>query len=455
MIMRYGKFLTILMASIIGFSSCSKDDNDPEPTNESNVLSGNISSNMTLTSDREWFLKGTVYVTDGVTLTIQPGTVIKGYVPQSASEISLKGTLVIERGAKINANGSADKPIVFTSGLPVGQRRPGDWGGVVLLGRATTNQGENVTIEGGIGRQYGGTNDDDNSGIMRYVRIEFAGISAEPGSEINSLTLGGVGRGTTLEYIQAVYGNDDAFEFFGGTVNAKYLVAYATADDDFDFDFGYRGTIQYAVSLRNPRFVDSADPGNGVECDNDKNGTSATPTTKPVLSNFTFVGPNNATGTAANHNFTARFRKATHFVLNNSIMIGYQKAGLSLESAGTVNSYSGGGSEFKNNLIYAVAEPFKSDQANIMTAAQMEVKALAEGNLKFATANEINLTDPFNLTSPNFMPKEGSAALSGTFANYQNAFTATQYRGAFGSSGSNWIQGWANFNFSATSEGTY
>lgn len=441
------------MAGIMAFSSCSKDDDDPKTTNDENVLSGNISSNMTLTSDKEWFLKGTVYVTEGATLTIQPGTVIKGYVPQTASEVNLKGTLVIERGAKINANGSADKPIVFTSGLPVGDRRPGDWGGVVLLGRATTNQGQNVTIEGGIGRQYGGTNDSDNSGVMKYVRIEFAGISSEPGSEINSLTLGGVGNGTILEYIQAVYSNDDAFEFFGGTVNAKYLVAYATADDDFDFDFGYRGTIQYAVSLRNPRFVDSGDPGNGIECDNNKDGSAATPTTRPVLSNFTFVGPNNGAGVAANHNFNARFRKATNFVLNNSIMLGYQKAGLSLESAGTVNSYVGGTSEFKNNLVYAVAELFKSDQANILTAAQMEAKALMEGNLKFSTAGEVNLTDPFNLTSPNFLPKTGSAALSGTFANSNNAFVATDYRGAFGSS--NWLQGWTNFNFTATTGGTY
>lgn len=451
--MKHSKIFTLFIAGIIGFSSCKNDDPTPPVVNAPEELSGNIGSNKTLTADREWFLKGSVYVTEGVTLTIEPGTVIKGYVPKTTAEVNLKGALVIERGARINASGSVEKPIVFTSGMPAGQRKPGDWGGVVLLGRATTNQGTNVTIEGGIGRQYGGTNDDDNSGTMRYVRIEFAGVSAEPGSEINSLTLGGVGRGTTLEYIQSVYGNDDAFEFFGGTVNAKYLVAYGTADDDFDFDFGYRGTIQYAVSLRNPKFVDSADPGNGIECDNDKNGTTATPTTRPVLSNFTFVGPNNATGTAANHNFANRFRKATNFVLNNSILLGYQKAGLSLESDGTVNSYVAGTSEFKNNLVFAIAEPFKTDRPAIFTVAQMEAKAIADGGVTLATANAAMLTAPFNLTAPNFLPQTGSPALAGTFANSNNAFVATNHRGAFGTS--NWLQGWANFNFTANAEGAY
>lgn len=452
--MKNGKIFTYLIAAAVLLSSCGKDDKPDVINNTPEELSGNISANKTLTADKEWFLKGTVYVTSGATLTIEPGTVIKGYVPKTADEVRLKGTLVIERGAKIMANGTANSPIVFTSGLAAGQRRPGDWGGIVLLGKATNNQGANVRIEGGIGRDYGGTDDADNSGVMKYVRIEFAGISSEPGSEINALTLGSVGSGTTIEYIQTIYANDDAYEFFGGTVNAKYLVAYATADDDFDFDFGYRGKIQYAVSLRNPRFVDSADPGNGIECDNDKNGTNATPTTRPVLSNFTFVGPNNAEGTAANHNFANRWRKAAHFVLNNSILLGYQKAGLSLESDGTNNSYVAGTSEFKNNLVFAVAEPFKTDKPAIISVAAMLTKAIADGNVVLPAAADVKLTSAFNLTAPNFLPATGSPALLGTFANMNNAFfTSTTYRGAFGTT--NWLQGWSSFNFTATAEGTY
>src|SRR5690606_24538277 len=210
----------------------------------------------------------------------------------------------IEPGAKIMANGTENNPIVFTSGKAVGDREPGDWGGIILLGKAPTNRGTASlpSIEGGVGRTYGGTDPEDNSGVMRYVRIEYAGIAAQPNSEINALTFGGVGSKTVIEHIMTSYANDDAYEFFGGTVSPRYLVAYATADDDFDFDFGYSGSIQYAVSLRDPKFVDPGDAGNGIECDNDGNGTDATPNTHPVLSNLTIIGPNNASGTAGNHN---------------------------------------------------------------------------------------------------------------------------------------------------------
>jgi hypothetical protein len=211
--------------------------------------------------------------------------------------------------------GTAAKPIVFTSGKAVGQRNPGDWGGIIILGKAKTNRSTEPTIEGGVGKNFGGTVDNDNSGTLKYVRIEFAGIASQPNSEINGLTLGGVGSGTTIEYVQVAYGNDDAFEIFGGTVNAKYLVAYATADDDFDFDFGYSGRIQFGVALRDPSVVDPGDAGNGIECDNDGTGTNATPATRPVLSNFTFVGPNVDNTASKNHNYANRFRRATNFVL--------------------------------------------------------------------------------------------------------------------------------------------
>src|SRR5690606_33335355 len=210
----------------------------------------------------------------------------------------------IEPGAKIMANGTENNPIVFTSGKAVGDREPGDWGGIILLGKAPTNRGTASlpSIEGGVGRTYGGEDPEDNSGIMRYVRIEYAGIAAQPNSEINGLTFGGVGRGTTIENIMVSYGNDDGYEFFGGTVNCKNLIAFANADDDFDFDFGYNGTIQYGISLRHPQFADPGDAANGIEADNDGDGSGATPNTRPILSNFTFIGPNSASNTQANHN---------------------------------------------------------------------------------------------------------------------------------------------------------
>jgi hypothetical protein len=274
------KLLVAILA--FGLMSCEKELGGGDvPINipTSTTLTGNINTTTTLTADKVWTLKGYVYVTDGAKLIIQPGTTI-------VSDISEKGALVIERGAQIVAEGTATKPIVFTSGKAVGERAPGDWGGIVILGRAKTNRTSEPTIEGGIGRPYGGTNDLDNSGVLRFVRIEYAGIAALPNSEINALTLGGVGSGTIVENVQTIYANDDAFEFFGGTVSARNLYAFATADDDFDFDFGYTGTITNGVAKRDPQFVDSGDAGNGVECDNDGTGSPAQPYTHPKLYNM-------------------------------------------------------------------------------------------------------------------------------------------------------------------------
>ena len=415
----------------------------PPPDQNSNVITGIITTSRYYAKGT-YVLKGYVYVTDGATITFEAGSVIK-------SDVTEKGALIIERGAKIIASGTASNPIVFTSGKPVDQRAPGDWGGIILLGKAPTNRPLDPapTIEGGVGRQYGGTDPNDESGILRYVRIEYAGIAAEPGSEINGLTCGGVGSGTIIEYVQVSFGNDDAFEFFGGTVNAKYLVALATADDDFDFDFGYTGKIQFAVSCRKPDFVDAGDAGNGVECDNDGSGTSATPRTRPQLSNFTIIGPNDSV-IAKNHNFSLRWRRATQFVFRNSIMIGHPDAGFSMESDATLREYyENGNSEFRNNLIYSMSNPFRSSNANIASAALIQVKAESEGCTVFTDPAGIQLESPFfsatATATPNFLPKTGSPALSGSsFAGMNPFFTNTTFRGAFGTN--NWTASWTEWN---------
>jgi hypothetical protein len=342
------------------------------------------------------------------------------------------------------AQGTKDKPIVFTSGKAPGSREPGDWGGVVILGNAKTNRTTTPVIEGGLDRPYGGSDDNDNSGILTYVRIEYAGIAAFPNSEINGLTLGGVGKQTKIENIQVSYGNDDAYEFFGGNVDAKYLVAFATADDDFDFDYGYTGRIQYAIALRDPKFVDGGDAGNGIEADNDGSGTDAQPYTRPVLSNFTFIGPNDASGTLDNHNFGNRWRRAVRFSLNNSILLGWQKAGFSMESDPTVQAYIDGVSEFKNNIVHSVSTDniFRST-SSLMTNAEVETKALSEGNIKLTASSGV-LANPFNLTSPDFKPTAESPAATGAdFSNLDAFFTATTYRGAMGTD--NWLSGWTRF----------
>jgi hypothetical protein len=389
------KKLLVLFASLTIFG-CSKDlGGEVTPINvpTSTTLSGNITSTTTLTSDKEWVLKGYVYVTDGAKLIIQPGTIIK-------SDISEKGALCIERGAQIVAEGTASKPIIFTSGRPVGERTPGDWGGIVILGRAKTNRTSEPTIEGGIGRAFGGTNDLDNSGILKYVRIEYAGIAAMPNSEINALTLGGVGSGTIIENVQTIYANDDAFEFFGGTVNAKNLYAYGTADDDYDFDFGYRGKVSNSVSKRDPQFVDNGDAGNGVECDNDGTGSSAEPFTHPILDGVILIGPNDA-ASLPNHNLAMRWRRATQFEVYNSTIIGYMKGGFSMESNETAQFYKDGVSKFQNNKIGSFNSlNFISRATTIITSDLVKTKALSEGNTEITlTPTEIETLSKPNWTN--------------------------------------------------------
>jgi len=396
---------TFLLLAILGLFSCKKElGGGEEPINvpSSTILNGNITTTTTLTSNKTWTLKGYVYVTDGAKLIIQPGTTI-------ISDIAEKGALIIERGAQILAEGTISKPIVFTSGKIAGERSPGDWGGIVILGKATTNRTSEPTIEGGIGRPYGGTNDLDNSGIIKYVRIEYAGIAAMPNSEINALTLGAVGSGTIIENVQTVYANDDAFEFFGGTVNAKNLYAYATADDDFDFDFGYRGSVSYSISKRDPQFVDAGDAGNGVECDNDGTGTMATPFTHPKLDNMVLVGPFDA-ASLSNHNLGLRWRRATQFTMTNSKIIGYQKGSFSIESNETAQAYKDGVSKFQNNEVQAYTPllNFKST-STVFTAVDMKLKALSEGNkeVSYTKAEMETLSNPTWISGWTRFPTKG------------------------------------------------
>ena len=396
------KLLLIILA--FGVFSCETELGGGEgvigvPT--TTTLSGNINTTTTLTSDKVWTLKGYVYVTDGAKLIIQPGTTI-------ISDVAEKGALCIERGAQIIAEGTATKPIIFTSGKAVGERSPGDWGGIIILGKAKTNRSSEPTIEGGIGRAFGGTNDADNSGVLKYVRIEYAGITAMPNSEINALTLGGVGSGTIIENVQTVYANDDAFEFFGGTVNAKNLYAYATADDDFDFDFGYTGTITNGIAKRDPQFVDSGDAGNGVECDNDGTGSSAQPVTHPKLLNMILVGPNVSTA-LSNHNLGLRFRRATQFTMKNSVVWGWMKGGLSLESNETAQFVKDGISAFEGNSVgtFNPTLNFISKATTILTNEQLKTLALSKNN-KEITTTTVDLDKPIWINGWTRFPSKGN-----------------------------------------------
>ncbi|MCG9879214.1 MAG: hypothetical protein MH472_01310, partial [Bacteroidia bacterium] len=235
------------------------------------TITGSITSNTTFFSDTIYTLDGYIYVKNNATLTIQPGTIIKG-------KFGTKATLIITRNGAINANGTSTRPIVFTSEKPAGQRNKGDWGGLVILGKAPINRptdcstcpgaavaaaeaGIQNAVEGDIDNSagdalYGGTDENHNAGTLRFVRVEYAGTVITPGNEINGLTMGGIGKQTKIEYVQVSFADDDAFEWFGGNADAKYLVSYRNVDDDFDTDFGFTGRVQFGIVLRDSLLYD-------------------------------------------------------------------------------------------------------------------------------------------------------------------------------------------------------
>jgi hypothetical protein len=415
------------------------------------VVSGEITSNTTWTSDKTYLLSGFVYVKNGATLTIQPGTTIKG-------DKATKGTLIVTRGAKINANGNPSQPIVFTSNSTTPDY--GDWGGIIILGKAGTNQTFNATagvgeVEGGVnnaagdglyggGDLAGGAVENDNSGILRYVRIEYPGIAFAPNNEINGLTMAGVGSGTVIEYIQVSYANDDAFEWFGGTVNCKYLIAYKALDDDFDADFGFRGSVQFGFSLRDPNIADVSG-SNGFEVDNDATSSDNTPKTAPTFSNMTIVGP---TGTVnANYRRAAHLRRNNEIKLFNSVFVGTYPVGLLVDGAKTIANAQSGKMRVKNCYFYGQTKQL--DTLNAAGASFDIATWFASGaNQRGANAADLKLANPFDQGLPNAIPAAGSPLLGGAaFADSaitSQLFIKVPYAGAFGPTG-NWTCGWSKF----------
>ncbi|MBK9014121.1 MAG: PKD domain-containing protein [Saprospiraceae bacterium] len=404
------------------------------------VVNADITTNTTWTNNNIYLLQGgCLYVTNNATLTIEPGTIVKG--DQAA--------LIVTRGAKLIADGTPEQPIVFTSSKPVGQRAPGDWGGILLCGRAPINvPGGEATVEGGCSLAlYGGTDAADNSGTLRYVRIEFAGIPFQPNNELNSLTMGGVGSGTTIEHVQTSYGGDDAYEWFGGTVNGKWLVAYATVDDIFDVDFGHQGKHQWLLGISDPAIADVSG-SNGFETDNDAQGTTNEPKTDAHFSNVTILGPIGQAGTMnSNYKRAAHIRRCSYLDIFNSALAGFP-FGLLLDGACTVDGFT------TNDEVEFVANTLANTSGkNVTTTVAASLPAIfteftASGNDSLATVANLMLTDPFNFTgNPDFRPMAGSPLLSG--ANFTSPtldayFTPTTYRGAMGDT--DWTDCWCEFN---------
>ena len=375
------------------------------------TLSGEITSDMTLDKTKVYKIVGNVYVRNGATLTIPAGTILRG-------DKATKATIIVTKGSKIMAIGTVSEPIIFTSNEAVGDRDYGDWGGIIILGAAPVNvAGGTATIEGGINNAnndgiYGGTNVDDNSGILTYLRAEFGGIAYQPNNEINGITFGGVGRGTKLSYLQVSYSGDDSYEWFGGNVDADHLICHRGWDDDLDCDFGYTGRIQFALILRDPLIADVSG-SNGWECDNDGTGSDASPFTAPVFSNITLVGPlANSSTPNSNYKRALHLRRNSRVSVFNSVIIGYP-TGLLLDGTKTLNAFIGGTAEFKNNVISCCTKPL--DTVAVVGASFNIATWFATGGFgnSIVTACGDIMIGSYSLTAPNLLPQAGSPLLSG------------------------------------------
>ncbi|HUC80541.1 MAG TPA: hypothetical protein VMR70_06470, partial [Flavisolibacter sp.] len=384
------------------------------------------------------------------------------------------------RGAKINAKGSATEPIVFTSASQNPQS--GDWGGIVICGKAAVNTSFNgkqglFQVEGEVDNAQGdglaGYGDltpatpvnDDNSGVLSYVRIEYAGYAFQPDKEVNSLTMAAVGSGTTIDHIQVTYAKDDAYEWFGGTVNCKYLIAWKTQDDDFDTDNGYSGKVQYGLVIRDSVIADIS-RSEAFESDNNAAGSTVTPKTSPIFSNITAIGPRATTSNIGNNLFrgAAHIRRNTGISIFNSIIIGWP---LGFEVDATTGTSTALGIEdstirLRNNTLAGNAVAFRfsgTPGATITNDAAFTawITSSYYGNEVLANAADAKLIQPFNYSAPDPTPFAGSSGnqkiLSGagfTDAKFNGDtfFDKTvSFRGAVAPAGveASWWKGWTSF----------
>lgn len=427
-------------------------------------LSGDITADRTLHADTVYTLTTFVKVTNGATLRIQPGTVIRG---------DLGTALFILRGAKIDAQGTAERPIVMTSARNPGERRPGDWGGLILIGNGIINRAAPVILEGtGTGASNpqqtysGGSDNADNSGTLRYVRIEFAGFGPAQDAELNSLTLAAVGSGTTVEYVQTLAGLDDSFEWFGGAVDAKYLVSYESGDDHFDMSEGYVGRVQYAIAYQSRILQPRPGSGNvsndpqGIENDGCAgsgcaNGQNSTPYTIPLIANFTLVGTGPGVVDATSGGVGMMLRRGTGGYYVNGVVARWPRAAISLRDSLTNVRVQAGDLVLRNLLL---AENGPTFQAPSGTTQQFTVDTTANA-IQTASGTAASLfaalpSAPANAGAFNWQPAAGSAAATGGLNSFSGALatkagsfvTATAYRGAAAPTGPRWWEGWTSYS---------
>lgn len=398
------------------------------------VVTGEIAGTENWTSNFYYVLRGAVFVNEGATLNIAAGTRIIG-------EAGSVGTLVVLRGGRLNAIGTRDAPIVFTSDQAAGNRARGDWGGIILNGRAPVNlEGGEGAGEGDTG-VYGGNDPNDSSGSMRYVRVEFAGTEFSPDNELNGIAFQGVGRGGSYEYIQVHMNRDDAFEWFGGTADIKYAVASNAADDSFDWTFGWTGRAQFvAVTQR------SDDADQGIEADNNEFNNNLLPRSNPVIYNMTLCGdPDRNEGGESVR--AANIRRGTAVTLRNFLVTGFKTTGIQFDGAATIDQVNNGTSHLGAGVIWGIPAPAHSSIAGFIASGRFpNVRTSAtDAEVGLSAAGGCAVHD-----NPNFQPTGVATLAGGQLAPIQppndGFFEAVTFIGAVPPApADNWMTGWTSF----------
>lgn len=454
------------------------------------TLSGSIAANRTLTADTNYVLRGFVYVNSGATLTVNAGTKIVG------DSTALGSALFILRGARIMANGTEAAPIVFTSQRSAGNRSPGDWGGLMIVGNARNNRTGNIIVEGSDGSVVGanpagvvytgGSNDADNSGTLRYVRVEFAGYATLPDAELNSFTFAAVGSGTTFEYLQSVSGLDDSFEWFGGTVDGKYLISYESGDDHFDTSEGYRGRNQFLIAYQSTYITPragagavSADP-QGFEVDGCNGGGCTAPAggnaqssgaadglwNMNVMANYTLIGVGGTQTTPANGGVGVVLRRGTGGYYVNGVIARWPRQAISMRDSTTNNRFLVDSLIFKSNYLAdnglqnggVVFDPTGTNfgQQSAFTA-RGQTNEVAATSVTAASLFAALPAGSATTTGANFdwSPAASSPIATGGLSTFANdpriaaragTFIApTAYRGAAAPGGAKWWANWTNY----------
>lgn len=360
--------MSALMAALMaaGLSSCNNNGKDPVPDPDDYTLGGRLTEDLTLKQGETYMLESSLQVVAPATLTIEPGVTIIADESAGSDNIIY---ILIEQGARIMAEGTASEPIVMTSE----NKEPGAWGGLHICGKAHTNAEGETTSEIG-NAPYGGNEDNDDSGVLKYIRIEYSGLALDSEHEANGISLYGVGAGTQISYIYVVDGSDDGIEFFGGSANIDHCVVENCTDDSYDWTEGWDGSAEYIIAYQSVAECDCL-----MECDNNGDNNDATPVANPTIRYATFIGNNSS----ENHR-GLRLREGTYVNLSNALVCGKPDP-ITLDTPQTVASFDNGKSSISNTVI--VGELLNEEGAGYDNAA-----FLADGN---SSVEEMSFTDKY------------------------------------------------------------